>query len=214
MLLMNIMTIGGRRMNQIVLASNSPRRKEILAQVGVKFNVCPSNSDESTDKVDPIELVEAISAMKAEEVADKTEGPAIIIGADTVVVHEGTALGKPKDEADAKRMLSTLQGNTHEVFTGVTVILKNAVTTKGGTIEYKKISFADVSKVIVHAMTGAQIDAYVATKEPMDKAGAYAIQGKFAVNIKEIIGDYYNIVGLPISKLYQTLLAEEIDLLA
>lgn len=200
-------------MNKIVLASNSPRRKEILEQVGIPFTVNPSTSDEVTDKTDPIELVETISEMKAAEVAEKEVGPAIIIGADTVVVHEGNVLGKPVDEADAKRMIRALQGSSHEVFTGVTVILKN-VTIQKETISYKKISFADVSKVIVLPMTNSQIDSYVATKEPMDKAGAYAIQGKFAVYIKEIIGDYYNIVGLPISKLYQTLLEEGIDLLA
>lgn len=200
-------------MNKIILASNSPRRKEILEQVGVSFTVVPSTSDEVTEKTDPIELVEAISSMKAEEVSEKQKGPAIIIGADTVVVHEGNVLGKPKDEASAKQMLRALQGSSHEVFTGVTVILKDVKSHKE-VIPYKKISFADVSKVIIHPMSNAQIDAYVASKEPMDKAGAYAIQGKFAVNIKEIIGDYYNIVGLPISKLYQTLLQEGIDLLA
>lgn len=200
-------------MYRIVLASNSPRRKEILEQVGIKFFVNPSSCDEVTDQTDPIEIVESISAMKAEDIAEKEEGPVIVIGADTVVVHDSVVLGKPKDESDAKRMLSTLQGCPHEVFTGVTVILKNVQTLKG-LIPYKKLSFADVSRVMIHSMTRSQIDAYVATREPMDKAGAYAIQGKFAVYIKEIIGDYYNIVGLPISKLYQTLLEEGIDLLA
>lgn len=200
-------------MNKIVLASNSPRRKEILEQVGIKFTVRPSTSDEVADSTDPIELVETISSMKAEEVASKEQGPAIIIGADTVVVHDGKILGKPANEADAKKMLWAMQGNSHEVFTGVTVILKGM---KQGCeeIPFKKLSFADVSKVIINPMTHDQIDAYVATKECMDKAGAYAIQGKFAVYIKEIIGDYYNIVGLPISKLYKTLCDEGIDLLA
>lgn len=200
-------------MNKIILASNSPRRKEILEQVGISFEIIPSTSDEVSDKTDPIELVEDISAMKAEEVANIVEGPAIIIGADTVVVHDGVVLGKPKDEAQAKKMIHSLQNGSHEVFTGVTVILKD-ITIGNEVISYKKLSFADVSKVIVLPMNQAQIDAYVATKEPMDKAGAYAIQGKFAVYIKEIIGDYYNIMGLPISKIYDTLLSEGIDLLA
>lgn len=200
-------------MNKVVLASNSPRRKEILEQVGITFTVSPSTSDEVSESTDPIELVETLSAKKAEEVATREKGPAIIIGADTVVVHEGKILGKPVDVADAKKMLWSLQGNSHEVFTGVTVILKEINLGKE-VVPYKKLSFADVSKVIFYPMTHEQIDAYVATKEPMDKAGAYAIQGKFAVYIKEIIGDYYNVVGLPISKLYQTLVDEGINLLA
>lgn len=200
-------------MNKIVLASNSPRRKEILEQVGISFEIIPSTSDEVSNKTDPIELVEDISGMKTEEVATMVEGPAIIIGADTVVVLDGEVLGKPKDEEHAKQMLHSLQNGTHEVFTGVTVILKD-ITLENEVIAYKKISFADVSKVIVLPMNSTQIDTYVATKEPMDKAGAYAIQGKFAVYIKEIIGDYYNIMGLPISKLYNTLFHEGIDLLA
>ena len=200
-------------MNKIILASNSPRRKEILEQVGISFEIIPSTSDEVSNKTDPIELVEDISAMKAEEVANIVEGPAIIIGADTVVVHEGEVLGKPKDEAQAKKMLQSLQNSSHEVFTGVTVILKD-ITIGKEVVTYKKLSFADVSKVIVLPMNHSQIDSYVATMEPMDKAGAYAIQGKFAVYIKEIIGDFYNIMGLPISKIYDTLLSEGIDLLA
>ena len=200
-------------MKKIVLASNSPRRKEILEQVGISFEIIPSTSDEVSSKTDPIELVEDISRMKAEEVATMVEGPVIIIGADTVVVLDGEVLGKPQDEAHAKKMLHSLQNSSHEVFTGVTVILKD-IMIGNEVIECKAISFADVSKVIILPMNNAQIDAYVATKEPMDKAGAYAIQGKFALYIKEIIGDYYNIMGLPISKLYDTLLNEGIDLLA
>lgn len=200
-------------MNQIILASNSPRRKEILEQVGISFRVIPSTSDECTTKTDPIELVEELSSMKAVEVANKVEGPSVTIGADTIVVHEGRVLGKPKSEEEAKQMLRSLQHSSHEVFTGVTIILKE-VTIGEHVISYKKLSFADVTKVIVQPMSASQIEAYVATKEPMDKAGAYAIQGKFAVYIKEIIGDYYNVVGLPISKLYHTLLEEGFDLLA
>ena len=199
-------------MGKIVLASNSPRRKEILEQVGISFEIISSNCDETTNVTDPIELVEEISLRKAEAVARILDGPAIVIGADTVVAHDGKVLGKPKDEQDAKKMLFGLQNSSHEVFTGVTVILKN-IKIKNEIIAYKKITFADVSKVIVLPMTNNQIDRYIATKEPMDKAGAYAIQGKFAIYIKEIIGDYYNIVGLPISKLYQTLINEGIELL-
>lgn len=200
-------------MKRIILASNSPRRKEILEQVGIQFEVIPSTSDEESDKLDPIEMVQDISAMKAREVANRVDAPSIIIGADTVVVHDGKVLGKPKDECDAKQMLQALQNSSHEVFTGVTVIQKELDEATGKMVD-REITFADVSKVIIYPLSAAQIEQYVATKEPMDKAGAYAIQGKFAVYVKEIIGDYYNIVGLPISKLYNELLDEGIDLFA
>lgn len=199
-------------MNKVILASNSPRRREILEQVGVHFEVIPSTSDEESDKEDVIERVQEISCMKAREVAEKVSKSAIIIGADTIVVHDGKILGKPKDEHDAKRMLQILQNNSHEVFTGVTVILKN-IKIGSKMIPEKTITFADASKVLMYPMSVNEIERYIASKEPMDKAGSYAIQGKFAVYIKEIIGDYYNIVGLPISKLYHVLKEEGIDLL-
>jgi septum formation protein len=130
----------------------------------------------------------------------------IIIGADTMVFYQEHALGKPKDEADALRMLQLLSDDVHEVNTGVSIIKKD----KDGKEE--RISFAVSTKVYVQPMTTEQIMDYIATGEPMDKAGAYAIQGKFGIYIKEIVGDYYNVVGFPISKIYDTLLRRGIDI--
>lgn len=199
-------------MYQVILASNSPRRKEILEQVGIQFQTIPSTAEEISSKEDPIELVEELAIMKSKEVAGRIKGSAVILGADTMVVHNKTIMGKPANASDAKRMLSQIQNNTHEVYTGVSIIIKD-VKKANGDIVNETISFVDVSKVLVLPMTSSQMNQYIASKEPMDKAGAYGIQGKFAVYIKEIIGDYYNIVGLPISKIYQTLFERGIDLL-
>ena len=194
-------------MYKIVLASNSPRRKEILEQVGIKFQCIPSELEEISEKKDAIDLVEELASNKATDVMKKLEGPVIVIGADTVVTHNGNIMGKPKSAEDARDMLKKLQGSGHEVYTGVVILVKEAHG------QERKFSFADVSKVIVNPMTDKQINDYIASGEPFDKAGAYAIQGKFAIHIKEIIGDYYNIVGLPISKIYSVLQEHGIDLL-
>ena len=139
---------------------------------------------------------------KAKEVAAKCDG-SIIIGADTIVAMEGQILGKPKDRADAMRMLRLLQGKKHQVITGVTVLLGSTKTR----------SFAEVTDVSLYPMTDAQIERYIATGEPMDKAGAYGIQGRFAAYVRGIEGDYNNVVGLPIGRLYQEVLSAGIDLL-
>lgn len=194
-------------MYKIVLASNSPRRKEILEQVGISFSSIPSELEEVSDKEDAIDLVEDLASNKATDVMKGLEGPVIVIGADTVVVQNGTIMGKPKSREEAREMLTKLQGSAHEVYTGVVIIVKEADG------QEKRISFADVSRVIINPMTAKQINRYIESGEPFDKAGAYAIQGKFAIYIKEIIGDYYNIVGLPVSKLYAVLLENGIDLL-
>ena len=144
--------------------------------------------------------------MKAEDVAQTVEGPAIILGADTVVAHNGRILGKPKDKEDAVAMITSFAGDDHHVYTGVCIIRKEA----DGSV--KKLSFAEGTKVTVYPMTEEEIRAYVESGEPMDKAGAYAIQGLFAPYIKEIAGDYYNIVGFPIAGIYQRLKAEGINL--
>lgn len=128
----------------------------------------------------------------------------VIIGADTVVAVDGQILGKPADRADAVRMLRLLQGKEHQVITGVTVILKESG---------KTVSFAEVTKVYIFPMTEEQIEQYIETGEPMDKAGAYGIQGKFAVYVSGIEGDYNNVVGLPVGRLYQETLAAGVDLL-
>lgn len=191
---------------QIILASGSPRRKELLELIGAEFTIITSNKEEIISSTDPEEVVKELSMMKAEDVASGVEGPAVILGADTVVAHGGRILGKPKDEDDAFRMISSFAGDDHYVYTGVCIIRKEA----DGSV--KKISFAEGTKVTVYPMTEEEIKRYVASKEPMDKAGAYAIQGLFAPYIKGIEGDYYNIVGFPIAGIYRRLKEEGIAL--
>ena len=187
---------------KIILASASPRRKELLSQIGVTFEIIKAEKEEHITSSIPTEVVKELSMQKAKEVAAKCDG-SIIIGADTIVAMEGQILGKPKDRADAMRMLRLLQGKKHQVITGVTVLL-------GST---KTLSFAEVTDVSLYPMTDAQIERYIATKEPMDKAGAYGIQGRFAAYVRGIEGDYNNVVGLPIGRLYQEVLSAGIDLL-
>lgn len=184
---------------RIVLASGSPRRKELFEQIGVKFEIKTSEKEEVITSSNPKDVVKELSGMKAWDVAEGVEGPAIIIGADTVVAYDGKILGKPKDKADAVRMITDFAGDEHYVYTGVCILIKEA----DGTTQ--EISFAEGTKVSVYGMTGEEIVSYVESGEPMDKAGAYAIQGKFAPYIREIEGDYYNIVGFPIAGIYQRL---------
>ena len=191
---------------QVILASGSPRRKELLELIGVEFKIITSNKEEVITSTNPEEVVKELSMMKAEDVAAGVAGPAIILGADTVVAHGGRILGKPKDKADAVNMIRSFAGDDHYVYTGVCIIRKEA----DGSV--KKISFAEGTKVTVYPMTEEEIEQYVATNEPMDKAGAYAIQGLFAPYIKGIEGDYYNIVGFPIAEIYQRLKEEGINL--
>jgi nucleoside triphosphate pyrophosphatase len=192
-------------MYQIVLASSSPRRKELLEKIGVTFTVDPSTCEEVITDTNPAKVVLSLSHQKAYDVESKYD-EAIIIGADTIVSKDNQILGKPKDREDAFRMLQLLQGDIHQAYTGVTVIHK----TKEETKEYSFYSSSDVS---FYSMTEEQIYSYINSGEPMDKAGSYGIQGKSAIFIKEIKGDYNTIVGLPIAMLYQTLLSEGIDLL-
>ena len=184
---------------RIVLASGSPRRKELFEQIGVKFEIKTSEKEEIITSSNPKDVVRELSEMKAQDVAEGVAGPAVIIGADTVVAYDGKILGKPKDKADAVRMITDFAGDEHYVYTGVCILIKEA----DGTI--RKVSFAEGTKVLVYGMTQEEIVKYVESGEPMDKAGAYAIQGKFAPYIKEIEGDYYNIVGFPIAGIYQRL---------
>lgn len=192
-------------MTKIILASASPRRRELLTQVGISYEVIPSNADEDIDETNPTLFVEALSKRKALEVinrkdlANKQTGTLIAIGADTVVALEGNILGKPKDEKEAFMMLDSLQGRKHCVYTGVTL----AKRTPDGTVTTN--TFYEETAVEVVPMTKEDINNYIATNEPMDKAGAYGIQGAFAAYIKGIVGDYYNVVGLPICQIVQKL---------
>lgn len=188
---------------KIILASASPRRKELLSQIGVTFEIVKAEGEEHITSSVPAEVVKELSMQKAKEVAAKCDG-SIIIGADTVVSVEGRILGKPKDKADAIQMLHLLQGKKHQVITGVTVLFQDGT---------KALSFAEVTDVHLYPMTDTQIERYIATGEPMDKAGAYGIQGRFAAYVLGIEGDYNNVVGLPVGRLYQEILSKGIDLL-
>lgn len=188
---------------KIYLASASPRRKELLRQVGISFKVIPSDVEEKITKEKPDEVVEELSYQKAVDVCGKLvkEGKEdfVVIGADTVVSAWGKILGKPADKADAARMLKELQGGSHQVYTGVTIAWK-----------YENMSpmyaiFSECTDVTMYDMTDEEIKAYVDSGEPMDKAGAYAIQGLCAAHIQGICGDYNNVVGLPVGRLCQEL---------
>lgn len=197
-------------MYKVILASNSPRRKELLAGMGVEFEAIPSQKEEVMTKDNPSEVVLELSQQKAEDVVTMVEGQSIIIGADTVVAIDGMILGKPKDEDDAIRMVGLLQGRSHSVYTGVSIIIKEGKS--GNDNRQRLIQFAEETKVYVYPMSKEEICNYVATKEPMDKAGAYGIQGKFATFIKGLEGDYYNVVGFPVGRIYQTLKQEGIQI--
>ncbi len=182
---------------KFILASASPRRRELLEQVGAEFEVIPAQGEEKITSNKPQDAVLELSARKAREVAGRLqEADAVVLGADTVVAFGGNILGKPLDEADAARILSLLSGNTHSVYTGVTVIVL-----QGG--ERKEYSFYEETEVTMYPMTEQQISSYIRTGEPMDKAGAYGIQGKGAVFVEKIQGDYNNVVGLPVAKIFQ-----------
>jgi septum formation protein len=188
-------------MNQkIILASASPRRRELLAQIGLEFEVKVSNKEEVYTSTKPQKIVEELALMKAENVAEGVElKNTIVIGADTIVVRDEEILGKPKNEDHAYEILLSLQGRAHEVYTGVAILSYNNAGEK------EIINHAVETKVHVHEMSEEEIRAYIATGDPMDKAGAYGIQGSFAAYIDGIEGDYYNVVGLPVSYVYQCL---------
>lgn len=191
----------------IILASASPRRRELLTQIGIEFIVRPCDKEESPKEQEPEQMVRELSYSKAlavfEELSEKEQNETLIIGADTLVSIEGRVLGKPGDEREAEEMLTLLQGNTHQVYTGVTLFWQEY--SPKGIWETKSSTFAEESFVTMYPMSKEEIKAYIATGEPMDKAGAYGIQGRCAAWIREISGDYYNIVGLPVGKLYQEL---------
>lgn len=194
---------------KLILASGSPRRKELLLQAGLDFEVQVSDVEEIINTSIPEELVVSLARQKAGAVCsmllerekneerqrgDKRE---IILAADTVVAYEQSILGKPKDRDEAVRMINLLQGKTHQVYTGVVLMDMKE--------QREIVTFAEKTDVLVRKMTVPQIEAYVDTGEPYDKAGGYGIQGGFAAYIPEIRGDYYNVVGLPLSRVCQEL---------
>ncbi|MGN0361540.1 MAG: Maf family protein [Bilifractor sp.] len=212
---------------QIVLASASPRRLELMHQAGFEVEVIPSHSEEKISGGTPEEVVRHLSRQKAEDVAarlagaDRTSGDVIkadrtsgdvtgavkrsgsgsriVLGADTIVVRDADILGKPADRAEAIAMLQSLSGRSHQVYTGVTL-----AELQVGEI-CREETFAVCTKVYVCAMTDQEICDYVDSGDPMDKAGSYGIQGIFARYIEKIEGDYYNVVGLPVSAVYHKL---------
>lgn len=190
---------------KIILASASPRRKELLKQIGISFKTMPSVKEEKLTKEAPEEIVEELSYQKAVDICAQLEKELkedfVVIGADTIVSAWGKVMGKPVDKEDAYQMLQQLQGKSHQVYTGVTLAWK-----------YKDMpamfhTFHECTDITVFPMTEEEIKSYVNSGEPMDKAGAYAIQGQFAAYIQGICGDYSNVVGLPIGRVYQEMKA-------
>ena len=178
----------------IVLASASPRRRELLQTAGVEFTVCVSDAEERIPPgTSPHEAVMLLAKQKALAVA-KDRPNDLVIGADTVVVYDGAILGKPADEADAARMLRMLSGRTHTVYTGVCLVSAGSAET-----------FFEQTQVTFYPLTDDEIAAYIATGEPMDKAGAYGIQGRGCTLVRGICGDYFNVVGLPVAALCRRL---------
>lgn len=181
-------------MAEIILASASPRRKELLSTAGIEFTVKVADVEEKIDDgLTPAEVVRSLALQKAQAVADKNP-EAIVIGADTIVVLDDVILGKPQSEENAVEMLISLSGRSHTVYTGVALIRGDKVR-----------NFCEATQVEFYDLTKEDIDAYVATKDCMDKAGAYGIQTNGCVLIRKIDGDYFNVVGLPVSKVYREL---------
>lgn len=187
---------------RVILASGSPRRKELLKQLVADFEVLPAKGSEIYTEQEPAKIVQQLAAQKAAEVESSVvrqgEEPMLVIGADTVVAFQGQILGKPADAKQAKEMLKMLASDVHQVYTGVALIV----------IQHGKrqcLEFAECTNVRFYPMTAQEIEAYVQSGEPMDKAGAYGIQGIGGRFVEGIEGDYQNVVGLPMAKLYQVL---------
>ncbi len=183
-------------MKAIILASASPRRKQLLKKIGLKFRVEPSNYEENIGfELELHELAKSLSLEKAKLVAQNHKN-ALVIAADTFIVFEGKILGKPRTETQAKEMLETINGKPHSVITGFTIV---------DTDNNKTLSRSVETKVHLRKLGSDEINAYVRSKEPLDKAGAYAIQGLGSVIVEKIEGDYFNVIGLPLSALAESL---------
>ncbi|PFZ11875.1 septum formation inhibitor Maf [Bacillus pseudomycoides] len=181
-------------MKKLILASGSPRRKELLELAGVPFEIVVSEIEETIGAYSsPADIVMSLALQKSSAVVEHHED-SVVLGADTIVTYESRILGKPKDESEAKEILQLLSGKTHEVYTGVALISKE-----------KTVTFYERTEVTFWELTEEEIDAYIATKEPLDKAGSYGIQGKGSIFVQHIQGDYYSVVGLPIARLVREL---------
>lgn len=177
-------------MKKIILASASPRRKELIKTINDDIVCIPADVDETVNTLIPVdERAEHLACRKAKAVSDKNPD-AVVIGCDTVVIIDGIILGKPKDKDDALRMLSLLSGKTHKVITGCAIMSSE-----------KSISFSEVTEVTFYDLTSSEIADYIESSKPFDKAGSYGIQEKGGLFVKKIDGDYFNVVGLPLAKL-------------
>ena len=185
-----------------VLASGSPRRRELLAKLGISFEIEPAIGEEVPCGETPQEIVQGLAASKAKEITASHTGmpDPVVIGADTVVVCDGEILGKPKDRQDMAEMIRRLQGRAHEVYTGVALCYEK----EGKSCCH---SFFECTKVHFYPMSEEQITSYAEHSDGMDKAGGYGIQSDAAIYIRGIEGDYNNVVGLPIARLYHELAA-------
>ena len=189
---------------KVILASGSPRRRELMEMLGIRCKVQASGAEEVVTSAEPEKVVEELSRLKCLDVAEITEGDAVVIGADTVVAFEGEILGKPKGIEHARSMMQQLQGRVHQVYTGVTIAV-----TEGDA--KRVVSFCDRTDVEFYAMTEEEINGYLALEKEgeapvwSDKAGGYGIQTVFGTKfVKGIQGDYYNVMGLPASRVYQS----------
>ncbi len=195
-------------MEKIVLASASPRRKELLERADLKFTVVPSSGEEEIGEGTPDQVVENLSRSKAFSVAEELKREKevkLVIGADTIVAFQNHILGKPVDEQDAFDTLTRLSGNSHQVYTGVTVLIRKWDA-------WEEHTFSERTDVHFYSVSEEEIRDYICTGEPMDKAGSYGIQGRFGVYVKGIEGDYNNVVGLPVGRLFYEMKKIGIDM--
>ncbi|MBQ8804210.1 MAG: septum formation protein Maf [Tyzzerella sp.] len=189
---------------RIILASASPRRRELLAQAGYEFEIQVSHKEEVYTSTEPAEIVKELALLKAKDIAEKNDAKnVIVIGADTVVAHKGEILGKPQSKEEAFRMIKGYQGDKHQVYTGVAILDYDAEGNE------KIVNHAVKTDVYVNPMTDEEIWNYIESDNVMDKAGSYGIQSGFAIHIEKIEGDYFNVVGLPISYIYEELKKRE-----
>ena len=190
----------------IILASGSPRRKELLLQIGIVPEIIVSHVEEKITSDVPAEVVMSLAEQKAVDVAKNMPEGKVILGSDTVVAADGKILGKPKSHEEAYEMIRSLAGRSHQVYTGVCIVKKGAAGGKDTVV-----SFYDETDVQVSGMTEAEIREYADSEEPMDKAGAYAVQGFFARYIEGLRGSYANVMGLPVHLVYRKL--KELDVI-
>lgn len=185
---------------KIILASASPRRRELMQQAGYEFEIQVSHKEETYTSEAPDEIVKELAFMKAKDIAEQNDAKSlVVIGADTVVAHKGAILGKPKSKDDAFQMIKNFQGDKHQVYTGVAILDYDAEGKE------RVVNHAVKTDVYVNPMTNEEIWKYIESDTVMDKAGSYGIQSGFAIHIEKIEGDYFNVVGLPISYIYNIL---------